>query len=241
MRKFEGQAILVAGASSGMGRATALAFAREGANLALIARRADVLNEVAAEIEALGVKAVPLAADLTVGSQARDAVQKAVEALGRLDIVVHAAGTNLKQRALSVLDPDDWDMMIATNLSAAFHVTQAALVPMRAQHSGLIIYISTGAVQRADTSGVAYQASKHGLTGLAHGTREEEWTNGIRTSIIFPGLTDTPLLEKRPTKTPPEVVAKALQPEDVAEACLFVAGLPARVRVPELQILPASL
>lgn len=241
MPKFEGQVVLVAGASSGMGRETALAFAREGADVALVARRGDVLAEVAAQIEGLGGRALPIASDLAVGSEARSAVQKTVDTFGRLDVVVNAVGTNLKRRALTVLDPDDWDRMIATNLSAAFHITQAALMTMRAQKSGLIIYISTGAVQRADASGVAYQASKHGLTGLAHGTREEEWANGIRTTIIFPGLTDTPLLEKRPVKTPPEVVAKALKPEDVAAACLFVAGLPARVRVPELQILPAAL
>ncbi len=241
MGKFEGQAVLVTGASSGMGRATALSFAREGASVALVARRADVLAEVAAEVAAAGGKALPLPTDLTVGAQARAAVEKAVQTFGRLDIVVNVAGTNLKQRAIAVLDPADWDDMIATNLSAAFHVTQAALVPMRAQQSGLIIYVSTGAVQHPDTSGVAYQASKHGLSGLAHGTREEEKANGIRTSVIFPGLCKTPLLEKRPTPTPPDVVAKALLPEDVAAACLFVAGLPARVRVPELQILPAAL
>lgn len=241
MGKFEDQVVLVTGASSGMGKATALEFAREGATVALVARRADALKEVAAQVNSLGGKALVLPTDLADGSQARAAVEKTVEAFGRLDIVVNAAGTNLKKRAIAVLDPADWDEMIATNLSAAFHITQAALVPMRSQQAGLIIYVSTGAVQQPDTSGVAYQASKHGITGLAHGTREEEKSNGIRTCIIFPGLTNTPLLEKRPTKTPEEVVAKALLPEDVAAACLFVAGLPARVRVPEMQILPAAL
>ncbi|NLT42390.1 MAG: SDR family NAD(P)-dependent oxidoreductase [Anaerolineae bacterium] len=241
MGKFEGQVVLVTGASSGMGKATALGFAREGATVALVARRADVLQEVAAEVESLGGTALPLPTDLADGVQARAAVEKTVAAFGRLDVVVNVAGTNLKKRAIAVLDPADWDEMLATNLSAAFHTTQAALVPMRTQQSGLIIYVSTGAVQHPDTSGVAYQASKHGISGLAHGTREEEKGNGIRTCIIFPGLTKTPLLNKRPTPTPPEVVAKALLPEDVAAACLFVAGLPPRVRVPEMQILPAGL
>ena len=112
---------------------------------------------------------------------------------------------------------------------------------MRDRQGGLIIYLSTGAVQRPDVSGVAYQATKHGMVGLAHGTREEEKGNGIRTTVIFPGLTDTPLLNKRPVPTPPEVVAKALQSEDVAQACLVVASLPTRARVPELQRLPAGL
>jgi NAD(P)-dependent dehydrogenase (short-subunit alcohol dehydrogenase family) len=96
-------------------------------------------------------------------------------------------------------------------------------------------------VQRPDTSGVAYQASKHGLVGLAHGTMQEEKGNGIRTTVIFPGLTDTPLILKRPVPTPPEVLAKSLQPEGGAAACLFVAALPLRANVPELQLAPAEI
>jgi NADP-dependent 3-hydroxy acid dehydrogenase YdfG len=92
-----------------------------------------------------------------------------------------------------------------------------------------------------DVSGVSYQASKCGLSGLAHGTHKEEQGNNIRTTVIFPGLCDTPLVLQRPTPTPPEVMAKALQPQDVADACLFVATLPPRARVPELVLLPAGL
>ena len=112
---------------------------------------------------------------------------------------------------------------------------------MRSQGAGLILYIASACVQIPDLSGVSYQATKHGLVGLAHGTFQEEQENGIRTTVIFPGLTDTPLVDKRPAPTPPEVLAKALQPEDVAEACLFAASLPARARVPELVLMPAGL
>jgi NADP-dependent 3-hydroxy acid dehydrogenase YdfG len=238
---LDGKTALITGASSGMGRATAALFAREGAHVALVARRADVLEEVAAEIGRAGGRALVEAVDLADGGATRHAVASAAQRLGRLDIVVNVAGTNLPERALTVLKPESWDELLATNLSAAFHVTQAALPSMRAQGDGLIVYVSTYAIQRPDVSGVAYQASKHGLTGLAHGTREEEKANGICTTVIFPGLTETPLLAKRPVPTPPEVIAKALQPEDVAEACLFVATLPPRVRVPELQIVPSGL
>jgi serine 3-dehydrogenase (NADP+) len=238
---LEGKVALITGASSGMGRAVAIAFAREGATVALLARRAALLTEVASQIESAGGRTRVQAADLAEGTATRDAVRETVDALGRLDIVVYAAGTNIPRRALTVLEPADWDALVAANLSGAFHVTQAALPQMRAQRDGLIIYLSSGAVQRPDVSGVAYQATKHGLVGLAHGTREEEKENGIRTSVIFPGLTETPLLDKRPVPTPPEVIAKALKPEDVAQACLFVASLPPRARVPELQLLPAGL
>ena len=241
MGSLAGQGALITGASSGIGRATALAFAREGAAVALLARRELELERVAGEIRAAGGNASVHAADLGDAAATRAAVEAAAQALGRLDVVVYAAGTNIPQRALAVLSAEDWDELVAANLSGAFHVTQATVARMREQGSGLLIYVSSGAVQRPDVSGVAYQATKHGMVGLAHGTREEEKGNGIRTTVLFPGLTETPLLAKRPTPTPPEVVAKALQPEDVAKACVFVASLPARARVPELQLLPAGL
>ena len=158
-----------------------------------------------------------------------------------MDLLVYSTGTNIADRSLEVLTPETWDMMLATNLSGAFHATRSVLPAMRAGGGGLIIYLSTAAVQRPDVSGVAYQASKHGLTGLAHGTRVEEQANGIRTCVIFPGLCDTEILEKRPTPTPREVLDLSLDPLDVAEAVLFVARLHPRAVVPELQLLPSRL
>ena len=92
-----------------------------------------------------------------------------------------------------------------------------------------------------DLSGAAYQASKRGVLGLAHAVRMEEKQNGIRTSVICPGLVNTELVEKRPVKTLPEVLAQALQPEDVAETILYVSKLPPRAVIPELHLLPAFL
>jgi NADP-dependent 3-hydroxy acid dehydrogenase YdfG len=232
--KLAGQRALVTGASSGMGRATARLFAREGADLVLVARREPELRALADE---LGPRARLCPVDLTD----RAATLSALQALGRVDVAVHAAGTNIPGRALSVLDPAEWDMMVQTNLTAAYNLTHALLPAMRAGGGGLIVYVSSGAVQRPDQSGVAYQATKHALVGLAHGAMQEERANGIRTTVLFPGLTDTPLVLKRPVPTPPEVMAKALQPEDVAEACLFVASLPTRAHVPELILMPAGL
>ena len=125
------------------------------------------------------------------------------------------------------------------------HVTipenEYELSAMRAQGDGLIVHVSSSAAKKPDPSGVAYQATKAGLVGLTHGTMQEERDNGIRTTVIFPGLTDTPMVLKRPTPTPPEVLAKALQPEDVAAAVLFVLQLPARAHVPELLLYPSGL
>jgi serine 3-dehydrogenase (NADP+) len=229
---------IIVGSSSGMGRATAMTFAEAGAKVVLAARRAEVLQVLADEI---GENAIACPTDVQDASAVERLIQTTLDHFGRIDVLVYATGTNIKERSLEVLSNETWQMMLQTNLTGAFYCTKAVLPTMRRQKSGLIIYLSTAAAKFADVSGVSYQASKHGMTGLAHGTFKEERDNGIRTSIIFPGLTDTPLVLKRPVPTPTEVVAKALQPQDVADACLFVASLPPRACVPELLLMPTEL
>ena len=232
------QVAIVVGSSSGMGRATAKSLAEAGATVALAARSAHKLEALASEI---GGSAIACAADVQKVDEVESLINTTVERCGRVDILVYATGTNIPDRSLEDLSHETWNMMIGTNLTGAFNCTKAVLPTMRQQQSGLILYLSSGCVQLPDVSGVSYQASKCGLSGLAHGTHKEEQENGIRTTVIFPGLCDTPLVLQRPTPTPPEVMAKALQPQDVADACLFVATLPARARVPELVLLPAGL
>jgi NADP-dependent 3-hydroxy acid dehydrogenase YdfG len=232
--------VLVAGASSGMGRATALLAAEAGATLVLAARSADALEDVAAAVKRRGARVQAIPTDATDREAVERLVRAAIDAHGRIDALVNTVGTNIPRRALDELTSESWSEMLAANLSAAFNLTQA-VVPVLRKQGGLIIYVSSSAAKRPDRSGVAYQASKAGVVGLAHGTMEEERLHGIRTTVIFPGLTDTPLVLKRPTPTPPDVLAKALQPEDVAAACLFVLRLPARVHVPELLLYPSQL
>ncbi len=241
MEMLSGKIAIIAGASSGMGAATAQLFAAQGATVVLGARSAGALEKLAGEINAAGGKALAVPTDATDRAAAQALVGAAVEHYGRVDTLINSVGTNLKQRALTVLDPADWDMMLSVNLSAAYNLTRAVLPQMRSQGQGLIVHFSSGAVQKPDVSGVAYQATKHGVAGLAYGTMEEEKANGIRVTVIFPGLCNTPLVEKRPTPTPPEVLAKALEPEDVARAALLVASLPPRAYVPDMRLLPSQL
>ncbi len=229
---------IIVGSSSGMGKATAATFAEAGARVMLAARRAEQLHRLATEI---GENAVACPTDVQDPEAVDGLVETTLERFGRIDILVYVTGTNIPERSLEVLSNETWDMMIQTNLTGAFYCTKAVLATMRRQKSGLIIYVSSTAAKYPDASGVSYQASKHGLTGLAHGTFKEERDNGIRTSIIFPGLTDTPLVLKRPVPTPQEDIARALQPQDVADACLFVAALPPRANVPELLLVPTAL
>ena len=229
---------IVVGSSSGMGRATAITFSEAGAKVVVAARSADKLAALAEEI---GEDAIACPTDVQDAGAVDRLIATTLEHFGQIDVLVYVTGTNIPDRSLEVLSNETWDTMIQTNLTGAFYCTKAVLPTMRSQKDGLIIYVSSGAVQRPDTSGVSYQATKHGMVGLAHGTFQEEKENGIRTSMLFPGLTDTPIVLKRPVPTPPEVMAKSLQPQDVADACLLVASLPARVYVPELIMLPAGL
>ena len=238
---LHGQTGIVVGASSGMGRATAIELARAGMHVVAAARRADRLNELAQQVVDLGGSLETVVTDCTNPASVRALVDQSLMKTGRIDLLVYATGTNLPERSLAVLTDENWHQLINTNLNGAFTCTKAVLPAMRLAGNGLIIYLSSACVQMPDVSGVAYQASKHGLVGLAHGTRVEEKSHGIRTSVIFPGLCDTEILTRRPVPTPREVLDLSLAPEDVAHAVLFLARLPARAVVPELQLLPSRL
>src|SRR5438128_2060354 len=175
--RLTGRVVLVAGASSGMGRATALAFAEDGADIAIVARRREPLEELAVRIGAMGRRSAVCPADLTDPDATEAAFARAIEQLGPLDVVVITAGTNIRERALTVLSQAGWDEVIGGNVETAFQVTRAAVPRLRGR-GGRIIYVSSLAVQRPDVSGVAYQVAKHAVVGLAHGTMQEEKGNG---------------------------------------------------------------
>jgi NADP-dependent 3-hydroxy acid dehydrogenase YdfG len=235
------QVVLVLGASSGIGRETAVLFAREGAKVVASARRRDRLRALQEQLAKEGYSIDIFAADAASASEMSRLAGRVREKFGRIDILVYATGTNTPDRAMKRLDPRLWDMMLNVNLNGAYYITSAILPGMREARSGYLIYISSISGLFPDVSGAAYQAAKRGLLGLAHAVRVEEKENGIRTSVICPGLVDTEILEKRPVKPTAETLAKALQPEDVAEAVLAIAKLPARAAVPEMQILPSVL
>ena len=231
------QIVLVVGASSGIGRATAALFAREGARVTASARRQERLDALQKEYPAIEV----MAADAAKAGDMERLAQHVLTQHGRIDILVYSAGTNIPDRSLKRLNVELWDMMVSVNLNSAYYITRAVLPAMREKGAGHLIYVSSISGLAPDVSGAAYQAAKRGLVGLAHAIRVEEKENGIRTCVICPGLVDTEILARRPVKTAPEVVAKALQPEDVAEAALAVAQLPARAAVPEMQVVPTYL
>jgi NADP-dependent 3-hydroxy acid dehydrogenase YdfG len=234
---LEKQVVLVVGASSGIGRETAILFAREGARVMAAARREDRLASLKAEIPAIETAIADAASVADMERLARDTESR----LGPIDILVYNTGTNVKDRALTRLTPAIWDRMLTVNLNGAYYITQAVLPGMRERGAGHIIFVASISGVVPDISGAAYQAAKRGIIGLAHAIRVEEKEHGIRTCAVCPGLVDTEILENRPVKPPAEMLAKALQPGDVAEAILAVAKLPVRAAVPELQLMPTRL
>lgn len=241
MSRLEGQVAIVVGASSGMGRATALAFVAEGAKIVVAARRQGELDALAAEIQGAGGEAIALAADVTKRPDVNAVVQTAVERFGRVDVLVNCAGVNTRDRQLARLDQAGWDRIIGINLTGAFNCTQAILPRMREQKGGLIIHISSLSGLWGDFSGAAYQASKHGLVGLANATMMEERLNGIRVTVIYPGLCDTPILNNRAVPPTREQRDLMMKPEDIAQACVFAASLPPRTYVSDLVLMPGAL
>ena len=235
------ECVLIAGASSGVGREAAILFAREGARVMASARRLDRLEQLKAELAAEGHTISVMAADTSNLDQVNALVAAAMAEFGRVDICVYSSGTNTRERALTRLTPPVWHELLNVNLHGAYYITQALLPSMRAARKGHLIYVSSISGLRSDVSGAAYQASKRGLNGLAHAVRVEEKENRIRTCALCPGLIDSELMEKRPVKPSPEQLAQALKPADVAEAIVAVAKLNPNVTVAELEIVPTTI
>jgi NADP-dependent 3-hydroxy acid dehydrogenase YdfG len=233
--------VLVVGASSGIGRSVASLFAAEGARVMAAARRENRLAELKSEMANAGHTIEVHACDASKASDMDELAKLTAAKLGKIDFLIYVSGTNVQNRALSRLNVPTWDRMISVNLNGAYYATQAVLPAMREAKSGYLIYVSSISGLVPDVSGASYQAAKRGVVGLAHAIRVEEKENGIRTCVVCPGLVDTEILENRPVKPAADVLQRALQSEDVAEAILSVAKLPERAVIPEIQVMPTYL
>lgn len=239
MGKLTGQVAVVTGASSGIGRATARVLAAEGATVVLVARRERLLQEAAEEIVAQGGRAIYYSIDVTDLRAVERLFSVIEERFGRLDILVNAAGVNSPRRRLADAQLEDWTRIIEVNLNGVYLCVQGALPLMRKQGSGTIVNISSMAGKRTSIlAGVAYCASKHALGSLTRSINLEERHRGIRACELCPGEVNTPILDARPYPPPLESRTAMLQPEDVAQAVLFVVTLPRRAMVEELHIIP---
>jgi 3-oxoacyl-[acyl-carrier protein] reductase len=226
MGLLEGRVSLVTGASRGIGRAIAQAFAAEGAHVVLAARDAAKLAEAVAEIQAKGGKAEALALDVSDRASVEAGVAQVVAAHGRIDHLVNNAGVTRDNLLLRMKD-EEWRQVLDTNLTGAFLCTQAVLKPMLKQKSGRIVTI-TSVVGLAGNAGQAnYAASKAGVIGFTKSVAREVASRGITANAIAPGFIETDMTAAMSEKAREAVFAaiplgRVGRPEDVAGAALFL-------------------
>ena len=240
---LEGKAALVTGASSGLGRATAIALARVGADVALAARSKEELEGVKEEVSELGRRALALPVDLASEAQTEETVGRTVESFGRVDILVNAAGTDAPGM-VEQLPVEGWDRTIAVNLRAPFLLSKAAFPHMREAGGGIIVNISSVAGKKGWANASAYCASKFGLTGFTEALADEGKQHGIRAIVLYPGAMATNWGAFSPeeremgesNEAPPPT--RALPPERVADLIAWVAASPQEFVLTEGIVLP---
>ena len=234
MFDLTGRSALITGASRGLGRAIALAFARQGADVAINYRgNEDAARTVADEIAGLGRGAHLVQGDTSGGREAAEAiVEAAIAAMGKVDILVNNAGIT-RDNLMMRMDADEWDAVIATNLSGPFWMTRAIARPMLKARSGRIINMSSVAGRMGNAGQANYAAAKAGLIGLTKTTAREFASRGITCNALAPGLIETDLTADLPASANDAI--KAMTPlgyigavEDVAAAAVYLASDEAR-------------
>ncbi len=243
-RALEGKVALVTGASSGLGRATAIVLARAGADVALAARSQEELESAEEEVSKIGRRALALPVDLASADEAAGAVGRTVEALGGIDVLVNAAGTDAPG-TVEELDVGGWDRTLAVNLRAPFLLSKAAFPHMREAGGGTIVNVSSVAGKKGWANASAYCASKFGLTGLTEALADEGREHGIRAVVLYPGAMATNWgafspEERKEGGEPNEAPSptRVLPPERVADLIAWIAASPPGFVLTEGIVLP---
>ncbi len=189
---FRDKAVVITGASSGIGEDAALGFARQGARVVLLARRKSMLDNLAGKINAEGGRALAIPCDVTKRSDVDAAIEQAVRSFNRLDILVNSAGI-LIPAEVEKIKLADLERMMSVNVYGALNAIQAAMPAMRKQGSGNIVNIASLAGRRGMSPTGGYAASKFAMVGLTEALRVETFGTGIRVSLVMPGVIDTPM------------------------------------------------
>ncbi len=248
--RLTGTVALVTGASSGIGEATARALSAEGASVALVARRSERLDALAAELARGGEGALPIRADVTDEAQARDAVRRTVAELGRLDVVVNNAGVMLLGPVVDA-PTEEWERMIDLNLRGLLHVTHAALPHLLASAAGEprkvadVVNVSSVAGRFARSGAGVYNLTKFGVGAFSESLRQEVTRRHVRVTVIEPGIVATELQqhlrpEIREATERRFAGIESLAAEDVAETIRFVVTRPRRVSLNEVLVRPTD-
>ena len=241
---LSGCAALVTGASSGIGAATAVALAREGAAVALVARRTERLEELAAGIRRDGGSCAVLTADLRDAEQARHAVEESAKAFGRLDILVNNAAS-VAMGPFEQIDPDDVDRTVDLNLTALLHTSRTALpYLLDAAADGPrgvadLVNVSSLAGRIARRNNSVYSATKHAVGAFSEALRQEVTARSVRVGLVEPGMTTTEMATGAGSGAARGLPQQAwLRSEDVARCLTFMITQPAHAAVNEIMVRP---
>jgi len=239
---LDGQVALVTGASSGLGKATAFALARAGADVALAARSREELESTKEEVSNTGRRVLNLPVDLASEVEPVEVVERTVEALGHIDVLVNAAGTDAPG-TVEELDVEGWDRTLAVNLRAPFLLSKAVFPHMRKAGGGTIVNVSSVAGKKGWANASAYCASKFGLTGFTEALADEGKEYGIRAIVLYPGAMATNWgafsPEERRKSEPSEAPrTRILAPERVAELIAWLVASPPEFVLTQGVVLP---
>lgn len=231
---LRGQAVFITGAASGLGAALASTLAHAGADIVAADIRPQALTAAAAQWRGAGVRVHPIGLDVADPAAARRAIEEAVDTMGRLDVLVNNAGTDVTL-SVAELSEEEWLRVIGTNLNGPFLLAKHAAAHMRTLGGGHIVNVASTAAKRAWPNAAAYHASKWGLLGLSHALHAELRPQNIRVTAVVAGGMRTPfLLERFPELDP----AQLQDPANVAEAIRAVLCMPPETVIAELIVLP---
>ena len=230
--KLENHIAIITGGGRGIGRATALAFAKEGADIVLAARTGNEITAVADEVKQLGRRALAIPTDVQHKADVEAMVAQTLDTFGKVDILVNNAGVAL-HNPIPKIREEDWDLTMAVNLKGVFLGTQAVFSQMCEQHYGHIVNVSSVSGKYGHANGGAYCASKFAVVGFTETTNNEGRAQGVKAYVVCPGPVDTKM---RRDNHPDDVIAHLTLPEDVADLILFLVTQPPRAHTLETVI-----
>src|SRR5947209_5817616 len=227
--RFTDKVVFITGAASGIGRATALAFAAEGARVAILDRSADALEEVKTSVKNAGAEVMAIPCDVSSPEQVQAAVTQILDRFGRLDIAFNNAGVENKAAPVHEIDLAEWDRILNINLRGTFVCMKHELAQMVRQDGGVIVNTSSGAGIRGVAGGAAYAASKHAILGLTRSAALDYAKQNIRVNAVLPGNIETPMMDRFTggdiqKAIDLEPVGRLGKPEEIAEAVLWMAS-----------------